>query len=67
MSEQEKLIKLGALWEKKMQNGQQMFTGNFDINVVVFPNKHKTTDKHPDMIAYLSVKPKPKPEDDIPF
>ncbi len=70
VSEQQKDEVLGALWDKG-----SYFTGQLEIEgqkiaVVVFKNKHKTQDKHPD---YRILKSKPKGErptvsaSDVPF
>lgn len=57
---------LGALWEKEGSNGLYM-TGKINgQSVVVFKNRQKKNDKHPDW-RVLKAKPRteqPKPADD---
>lgn len=75
--------KIGALWlkesKKEDENGKKMkfMSGVLESNgkkteIVVFKNKNKTTDKHPDYEMYLSEKrgqkaEQPKSNMDIPF
>lgn len=59
--------KLGALWQKKDKNGQTYFSGKVgDNSVVVFKNKNKNADKHPDWIIYES-QPQGEKKDEVPF
>lgn len=46
--------KLGALWQRTSAKGDY-FTGEINgTKVVIFANRFKTTDKHPDWIIYKS-------------
>ena len=65
---------LGALWLKRKADGEPYFTGSISLDggatkvgVVVFKNRHKNAETHPDY-RILKSKPKaaPKP-DDYPF
>jgi len=49
---------IGALWKRESAN-QKYLTGKLKIegvekNVVIFSNKHKQKDNHPDFRVYLS-------------
>lgn len=47
--------KVGALWFRTSGKGTEYFTGDINgLKVVVFQNKHKTTEKHPDWVIYKS-------------
>ena len=71
--------KIGALWLKQSQDGKQYLSGviqdiSGDINIAVFKNDKKESDKHPDYNIVLSERPKPAPQpeggpgpDEIPF
>lgn len=53
----DKLENIGALWEKENDKGR-FFTGNIkiggiDVNVIIFSNKFKQTDKHPTHVVFL--------------
>lgn len=73
------MIELMALWEKKDKNGNTFYSGSLNgLDVVVFKNKFKESDRHPDFKVYLSKKEKreeqtgqrstnPQRNDDIPF
>ena len=58
------LKKVGALWKKKSQAGNNFMTGVLElegkdgkkIDIIVFTSRDKQTDKHPDAIIYLSDK-----------
>lgn len=57
--------KLGALWQKSSGRGDY-FTGQITIDgvttkIVVFANKYRTEDKHPD---WLILKSKPRADGD---
>lgn len=59
MSEKIEMIELCALWQKEDKNGNTFFTGSLNgLDVIVFHNKHKTSDKHPDYRVYLKKKQK---------
>lgn len=48
---------VGAFWKRQAQNGGQTYlAGHVEGlgKVVVFTNKHKTADKHPDYRVYKS-------------
>lgn len=57
---------LGALWKREKQSSKEKYlTGTLnlkvlgfdkDIPLVIFSNKRKTTDAHPDLRIYLSEK-----------
>ncbi len=71
--------KIGALWLKQSQDGRQFLSGviqdlSGDINIAVFKNDKKETEKQPDYNIVLSEKPKPVVQveggpgpDEIPF
>lgn len=51
---------LGALWSKKSNGGAEFMTGTINgVKVVVFKNRNKTEDKHPD---WHVLKAKPREE-----
>jgi hypothetical protein len=69
-----KQIELMVLWEKTDKNGDKYFSGKLNGNsILVFKNKYKQDEKHPDYKVYLVEKEreqKPIAEDDsdtIPF
>lgn len=48
------LIKIGALWVKESAKGKYM-QGKFgDANLILFPNRYKKTDNHPDFLVYVA-------------
>jgi len=56
-------IELGALWKKDTQNGKMLSgrikraslpAGAEDIEIVIFTNKFKKADNHPDFRIYLA-------------
>jgi uncharacterized protein (DUF736 family) len=66
--------KIGALWVRKNDKGEQAISGQLELNgerldIVVFKNTYKTEDKHPTYVIYKSrpktaaaaVKPAAKP------
>lgn len=54
---QQPMIKLSGLWLNE-KNGQKYFSGNLgDAKVLIFKNKYKTDEKHPDFNLYLAPKP----------
>lgn len=64
------MIKLMGLWEKKDQSGNTYFTGSLGgAKVLIFKNKYKTEEKHPDWVVNLDEKKKKedKPQNDLPF
>ena len=58
---------LGVLWSRKKQSsGEKYLTGTLnlkavgfdrDVPIVIFSNKNKTQERHPDLRIYLSEKP----------
>ena len=61
--------KCGSLWVHQDKNGNDYMTGVIDgKKIVVFSNKHKQEDKHPDWIIYPQQdRPQPKKDDEVPF
>lgn len=55
------MVKLGGLWLKEGKNGKFMSGKLGSANIMIFPNKNKKTDKHPD---YEIVVASPKPPAD---
>ena len=55
------LKRIGALWNKEDKNNQPYFSGILDLGalgeaqIMVFQNKHKEEDNHPDAIIHLVV------------
>jgi len=55
------LKRIGALWNKEDKHKQLYFSGVLDLGalgeaqIMVFPNKHKEEDNHPDAIISLVV------------
>ena len=55
------LKRIGALWNKEDKNKQPYFSGTLDLGalgeaqIMVFPNKRKEEDNHPDAIISLVV------------
>jgi len=71
------MTKLGALWVRTSKAGNKFMSGQIEIegqktDLIIFKNKNKKTEKHPDLIIYLSEPREPRPvvddfEDEIPF
>jgi hypothetical protein len=73
--------KLGALWCGKSQNGVEYMSGEINgKRVIVFKNKFKKEDKHPDYVIYKAIDKDDMPQntqqinisqnkydDDVPF
>ncbi len=63
--------KIGALWLKKDKNGQDFFSGIIGgKSVLVFKNKYKEANNHPDYLVYPGQDKIPKKKDpgnEIPF
>ncbi len=55
------LKRIGALWNKEDKNNQPYFSGTLDMGVLgeaqimVFQNKHKEEENHPDAVIHLVV------------
>ena len=62
-TEKTPLIKIGGVWENKTKAGDTYLAGTFGFaKVLIFANKYKETDKHPDYNVYITAKPKPEEE-----
>jgi hypothetical protein len=49
------LVKISGLWANQKQDGEVYYTGSLgNAKIVIFKNKFKDTDKHPDMHLYIS-------------
>jgi hypothetical protein len=50
------MIKLGGLWVNETKAGEKYFSGKLSptTNVLIFKNKYKESEKHPDYIMYLA-------------
>ena len=45
--------KIGALWQKNTKGGDIFFSGIIGgKSVIIFANKYKQSDKHPDYLVY---------------
>lgn len=63
-----KMVKIAAFWKQTAKDGNWYLSGTFgDASVVIFKNKYKTKDNHPDMIMYVSEKKKKEPEGEDDF
>ena len=69
------LEEIGALWSKRDKNDEPFLSGQIEVNgekkkILVFKNKHRKEDKHPNYRIFLSDGP-PKKKDfedeDVPF
>ena len=58
----EGLIKLGGLWINETKDGEKYFNGKLSptTKVMIFKNKYKDTENHPDYIMYLAANKKPE-------
>lgn len=59
MAEKQEEKSIGALWQKQSKNGANYFSGSIEIDekkisIVVFKNKFKEQDKHPDWKIFIS-------------
>ncbi len=77
------MIKVSALWKQKTKAGEDFLNGKLgDAKLLIFKNKHKKSEKHPDYIVYLAPYEKkeentgrlnesaanpPQSDEDIPF
>lgn len=69
------LKEVGGLWKKTDKHGKTYSSGQIEINgkkltIMVFPNKGKKEDKHPDAQIFVPVddeEEQPEPSDDLPF
>lgn len=74
-SEKSPMLDLGGLWINESQSGNKYMTGYLgNLKIMIFRNKFKTEDKHPDYVMRLAEKQrdtsdadKEKSPDDIPF
>jgi uncharacterized protein (DUF736 family) len=49
------LINLGALWLNESKNGEKYMSGYLgEARLVIFKNKHKEEDKHPDYKVFIA-------------
>lgn len=55
-----KFLNVTGLWAKKDKNGQSYMVGSLgpSISVLIFKNKNKEDEKHPDYIMYFAPKEK---------
>lgn len=63
---------IGALWDNETKAGEQYFSGSIEIRgekykIVVFKNKYKEKDTHPDWRILPSQPRSNPPDSDIPF
>lgn len=66
------LLQKGGLWAGRTQSGEIYFSGyDGNLKLLIFKNKFKTEDKHPDYVMYVTKKPHDtsdaEEKDDIPF
>ncbi len=50
------MFQVGAAWIKENKDGK-FLSGNFggkDCRIMIFPNKYKKNDNHPDYVIYVS-------------
>ncbi len=50
------MIEIGALWLKQAKDGSKFMTGTLNKNtsILVFANKHKKADNHPDYRLFFA-------------
>lgn len=54
-------LRICGLWEKKSPNGDVYYEGSFGGTVMrIYANKYKEKDTQPDLVVYLSERPKEK-------
>lgn len=73
-SEKSPMLDLGGLWINESQSGNKYMAGYLgNLKIMIFRNKFKTDDKHPDYVMRLAEKQRDteseaeKDKDDIPF
>lgn len=59
------LIQLSGLWLNESSNGDTYMNGYLgSARLLVFKNKHKTEDKHPDYVLYVTANNRQSNSDD---
>lgn len=49
------MIQITGLWLNKSRNGETYMKGRINgVDVLIFKNKHKTDEKHPDYQLYIA-------------
>ena len=70
------MIKLTGLWRKESRDGGVFYSGKLGYNasLLIFRNKHKRSEKDPDLVLYLAKSEKkekqledPDPDTEVPF
>lgn len=68
------MLQLGGLWINESNSGNKYMSGYLgNLKIMIFRNKFKTEDKHPDYVMRLAEKQRDteseaeKDKDDIPF
>lgn len=62
------LVKLGALWQTPEDSKLALSGVLGDANLLIFPNKYKKEENHPDFIVYVAAKQKKEDtSEDVPF
>lgn len=61
------MVQLTGMWLNESASGEKYMKGKLNGNdVLLFKNKHKTEDKHPDYVLYLAPYQK-REEEENPF
>lgn len=54
MNEQSQLIEISGLWTHQSKNGSLYMAGYMgNASILIFKNKFKSLDKHPDYVLYI--------------
>ena len=70
------MIEISGLWTNESKKGEKFFSGYLgNANILIFKNKFKDNEKHPDYKMYIAPKKKEgeatpeakESKDDIPF